>query len=386
MGGRWKGGGTLSRRPAAAAQLPPTWLVIVVGLGILLALVGFITVPRILQEQSSQRYAELVDAAQQKLATAQVQQDPTEKRKALTEAQAMLLEAKDLPDAGPDADRLIADVSGALSVMDAIKSPASVEKIASLEQFGDKPVAISRLTIGSDSAYILDNASRQVISVKFATGERKIVFGEDKDAKRGRPLATAFLDSSDFGPALLIVDSTGALYAYAPADGLRQLPFAAPNGLTVTDIATYGRELYVLAAGQSAVYKFVQSDAGFGQPPTKALESPDLANAARLMVDGEIVTADADGTMHRFSGQLALVLSEAGIDKRLVAAEAAQPLTKNGDLAVLDAPNDRIVVLRRDGAFDRQYRHKDFQSISAFAIHDGTAYIFSGGVLRRVTW
>ncbi len=386
MGGRWKGGGSLSRRPTAAAQLPPTWLVIAVGLGILLTLVGLVTVPRILDERSSQRYAGLVDNAQQKLATARVQQDPSEKRKALTEAQALLLEAKSLPDAGPEAAQLTAEVANALAVMDAVKSPAAVEKIASLEQFGDKPVAITRLTIGTDAAYILDNASRQVIAVTLATGDRKVIFGEDKEGKRGRPVATAFLEASDFGPALLIVDSTNALYAYTAAEGLRQLPFAAPSGLTINDIATNGRDLYVLDAAQTVVYRFAQAEAGFNQAPAKAITSPDLAAARRIMVDGEIVTADANGTLHRFTGQLALVLSEAGIDRRLLAAEAAQPLTKNGDLAVLDAPNDRIVVLKRDGAFDRQYRHKDFASLSAFAVRNGTAYVFSGGVLRRVTW
>ena len=42
-------------------------------------------------------------------------------------------------------------------------------------------------------------------------------------------------------------------------------------------------------------------------------------------------------------------------------------------LAFLDAPNDRIVVMRRDGAFDRQYRHADFANASAFVIRDGQA-------------
>ena len=63
-----------------------------------------------------------------------------------------------------------------------------------------------------------------------------------------------------------------------------------------------------------------------------------------------------------------------------------QSLTKNGDLAVLDAANERIVVFRRDGVFDRQYKHKDFHAASAFTIKDGTAYLFSDGKLRRVTW
>ncbi len=386
MGGRWRGGGGSSRPRTANAQLPPTWLVIVIGLGILLALVGFVTVPRILEERSGQRYAQLVDGAQQRLATARVQQDPTERRKALTEAHSMLLEARSAPNAGPEVQQLIADVAGAIAAMDAIKSPASVDTIASLEQFGEKPVAVSRLVIGRDQAYILDSASGQVIAVPLVSGAPKVIYTEDKDARRARPMAAAYLESGDLGPALIVADAARNLWAYAPASGLRPLVFASPGNLAVTDIAVSGRDLYVLDAAQSTIFKFSQGDGGFAIAAVKALETPDLAAARRLLVDGEYITSDANGTVRRFSGQLSLELSQAGIDKRLIAPEPAQPLTPNGELAILDAPNDRIVVLRRDGAFDRQYRHKDFQAMSAFAVRGAAAYIFSGGKLRKVTW
>ena len=102
------------------------------------------------------------------------------------------------------------------------------------------------------------------------------------------------------------------------------------------------------------------------------------------MVDGEAITVDANGSVRRFSGQISLVLSEAGIDKKLVAAESPLAAGKN-DIAILDAANDRIVVFRRDGSFDRQYRHADFKAMSAFTMRaNGDAYVFSGGKLRRV--
>ena len=53
---------------------------------------------------------------------------------------------------------------------------------------------------------------------------------------------------------------------------------------------------------------------------------------------------------------------------------------------MVDASNDRIVVLRRDGSFDRQYQSKDFADLGAFTMHDGVGYVFSGGKLRRVTF
>ena len=387
MGGRWKGGGTFSRRSAATGSLPPTWLVVLVGLGIMLTLVGILTIPRLLAEQSGQHYASLVDGAQQRLSTSLVQTDPSERRKALTEAQAMLLEAKDANANDSEAARVLTDVTTAIATMDAVTTPAQVSVIGSLEQFGDKPVSVSRLTVGEDAAYILDNASGQVIALTLASGERKVVFGEDKDLKRGRPVATAYLEGSDFGgAAVLIADLGRNLWAYSPAGGLRQIAFAAPSGLTITDIATNGRDLYVLDAAQALIYRFAQGDGGYGAAPAKWLETPALAAARRLMVDSETVTADASGRLHRFSGQLALELSQGGIDRRLIAPEAAQTLTKNGDLAFLDAPDDRIVFFRRDGTFLRQYKDKDFRASSAFVIRNGTGYLFSDGKLRKVTF
>ncbi|HEX6032228.1 MAG TPA: hypothetical protein VFY90_12425, partial [Tepidiformaceae bacterium] len=136
----------------------------------------------------------------------------------------------------------------------------------------------------------------------------------------------------------------------------------------------------------AVIYRFTQTSQGFATAPTKVLDTPDLAGARRLMVDGEIVTADANGTLRRFTNQLALVLSQAGIDRPLVKDELAQPVEARGDLAVLDAPADRIVVFRRDGTFDRQYKQKDLSTMTAFVMRDTTAYLFAEGKLLRVTF
>ncbi|MEP7216557.1 MAG: hypothetical protein ABI782_09920 [Anaerolineaceae bacterium] len=387
MGRRWKGGDAYGGRGRTTGSAPPPWLVMLIGLGILVVLVGFATLPGMFRQDTGQQYASLLQEAQTQFATAGAQQDPAERRKALSEAQAKLLQARELRADGPEETALTVQVNAAIVVADAVKAPASVEVIASLGQFGDKPVAISRMSIGSERAYLLDSASGQVISIPLAGGEPKVVYTEDKDAKRGRPLATAYLEVADgVGAELLIADASRQLWSFTPANGIRQLTFAAPTGLTIDDIATFGRDLYVLDSAQSTVYRFAQNEGAFGAAPAKLLQSPDLASARRLTFDGEILTADVNGTIHRFSGQLAMTLSGAGIDKRLLRDESVQSLAKNGELAVLDATNDRIVVFRRDGLFSRQYKHKDFRAASAFAVKDGTAYLFSDGKLRRVTW
>lgn len=388
MGGRWKSGG-FGHRATTNGSLPPTWLVILVGLGILLVLVGIITVPGLLSKQSSERYAGLIDSAQQKLATAQVQTDPAARRKALTDAQALLLEARDSKDAGASSATLLAQVNSQLAGMDAVKAPASVTVVGSLQQFGTKAISAVRLAIGQTNGYVLDNASSTVIAMPLSgSGDPKTVFPQSADQKQARPIAMSYLDSGDSSSAgLLIADSSQALWLYQPASGLHQVSFALPSNARITNIATDGHNLYVLDAAQLVVYRFAPTDNGYSAAPATLLNTPDLAAARRLTFDsGEIITSDANGAIHRFSGAVSMVLSESGIDKLLTTPEAAQAIGTNGDLAFLDAPNDRIVVIHRDGTFSLQYQDKSFESSSEFAIHDGSGYIFSNGMLRKIAF
>ncbi|MFN0094149.1 MAG: hypothetical protein ACKVVT_05145 [Dehalococcoidia bacterium] len=384
--GRWKGNGMLDGgHGPLLKRLPPTWLVIAIGLSLLLVAVGYVAIPRVIRDQSSVEVAQLLDDAQRSLATAKVLQNPAERRAALVEAQTLLLQARE-QDASQQVADLLSDATAAIKAMDAVTAPAKVEALADLAQFGEKAVNASRIVVGEEIAYILDANSGKVIATPLNGSEKAIVYSEDKGANIARPQAMLWIDGADLGePSLLIADTANRFWAYSPGAGLRPIPVATPAGLVVTDIATFGRDLYALDATHKVVYRF-SPGAGSYVAPFKALETDDLKASRRLLVDGEIVTADEDGTIRRFSGTTSLILSEAGIDKRLVAAATPFSLGQNGDLAVLDAANDRVVILRRDGVFERQYRHKDFSQMDAFAIQDGVAYVFSGGKLRRVTW
>jgi hypothetical protein len=387
MGGRWRAGNSSGGRKAiSSGQSPPTWLVVLGGIAFLMAVVGYATVPKLLSEDANARYAGLVQDARKALTTSQVQQDPGERRKALSEAQSLLLEARSLSSAGPEVTELIDQVAGAISTMDAVRSPASVTAIGDLSQFGERPVAAARLVATDLQAFILDSATPQVIAVALANGEKRAIFLEDKDQRRGRPVAIALSLGDGSGPALMIADGNRTLFEYRPDGTVRIVPFAAPPNLAITDMAAFGRDLYVLDAAANAVWKWAPSENGFGQAPTKVLDSKELGRAQRLMVDGEIITADQDGTLRRFTGQVSLRLEAAGIDEKLVTPESPVALTKNGEIGVLDATNNRIVVLRRDGTFERQYRHKDFQSMTAFTVGPSGIYVFSAGQLRKIVW
>ncbi|WP_322796267.1 hypothetical protein [Tepidiforma sp.] len=386
MGGRWRGSGTLNRTRVAGHALPPAWMVILSGLVLLAVLVGVVTLPGMLQQDREGEYSTLLNGAAQKLAVAQVVTDPTERREALVQAQAMLLKAREIQEGDPQAETLFNQVAGALNEMDRVVEPAAVEVVATLDRLGDKPVAPTRMAVGPEHVYLLDANGQQVVEVDLVGGGARSVFGETKEANRGRPVAIAQLDANDRGvPALLVLDSGNRLWTWE-GGALSALAFNAPAGLAVTDMAVRGRDLYVLDADHRAVYRWQQEPDGFPNPPLKVVDSAELANARRLFVDTDVLTVDADGTVRRFlAGGGVLRLAQAGIDRKLVAAETPQAIS-DSEIAILDPAISRVVVLLRDGAFARQYRHPDFDGARAFAVRGEVAYLFSGSTLRRITW
>ena len=383
-GGRWRPDGPLSKRELIpAGSLPPTWMIVVAGLAVLLVVVGFIAGPQLIGRSDDERFISLVNDAERNLASARALQDPTERRSALTSAQALLLEARDLAPESTEVSRLLLEVTEGLNQLDGVRAPVSVEAIADLRQFGERPLTPDTLVAGGGQLFLLDGSGEQVVEVDVDGGAARTVYKSDGNLGQGRPIAIAYYDAPDLGvPALLVADANKKLWLVNDRE-VRQLPFAVSGG--VTDIATRAQELYVLDASAKAVFRMAPSDGGF-VGPSKVVEGDDLANAARITIDGdEIFTSDKDGTIHRFAGKLSLAMSTAGIDKPLTAARRAAPIGNDGEVAVLDPANDRIVVLRRDGTFAYQYRHADFAASAAMAIEDGVAYIFSGGYVRQVT-
>lgn len=383
-GGRWRPDGPLSRRELIpAGSLPPTWMIVAAGLAVLLVVVGFIAGPQLIGRSDDERFLSLVNDAERNLASARALQDATERRAALTSAQALLLEAKDLAPESTEVSRLLIEVNEGLNQLDGVRAPVSVEAIADLRQFGERPLTPDTLVAGGGQLFLLDGSGEQVVEVDPDSGAARTVYQSDANLGQGRPIAIAYYAAGDLGvPALLVADASKKLWLVNDRE-VRQLPFAVSGG--VTDIATREQELYVLDAGAKAVFRMAPSDGGF-VGPQKVLEGDALANAARLTVDGdEIFTSDKDGTIHRFAGKLTLAMSTSGIDKPLTAARRATPIGDDGEVAVLDPANDRIVVLRRDGTFAYQYRHADFAASATMAIEDGFAYIFSGGYVRQVT-
>ncbi len=385
MGGGIRNGG---RAEAAGGGFsPPAWLIGLIALALLAGIVSWAVLPALLESDEATRLSELIDEAEREIATANAVDQAGLRREALTRARGILLEATALSGGASLAEPLLQQADRELAALDAIVAPADIRTFADLRGFGEAPIAIRQLVVSDSHAYLLDSAGAQVISINLSTGKKATVFSAGEETPLS-PVAITYADvSRPGGSALLIVDEGGSLWTWSAAGWAAEIEFARPEDLTVTDMHFSEGVLYVLDAPAQAIYRFAASPSGFSLTPVVVHQGPELADARRLMVDGgAFLTAHEDGSIRRYSGDLTLLLAQAGIDSALTAAATPHTSGLGNEIAVLDTSADRIVVLEQDGTFARQYRHPDLENLTAFTMRDGFGWVVSGEQLRRITF
>ena len=388
MGGSRRGGGGGRGGDVARRFAIPPRLLIVAGAIALIALVVWTAMPGLTESGGEERLSEILAEAEREMTTASVVDRADQRRESLIRAQGILLEAAELDGGRVQTAPLLERVARELAALDAIIAPNDIRPLADLRDFGETALAPRQLVIGGGFAYVLDSRASQVIGINLSTGATSVIVTPG-EATPLAPVRIAYAGEAQVGGAtLLIADATGSLWAWSSVGWVAEMGFARPDGLTITDMSFTGEALFVLDAPAGAIYRFAATPSGFDSPPTLVRQAAELTAASHLQAeaDGVIFTTDANGTVHRIDGEFTLMLTQSGIDQPLAAGATPHTQGLAGEIALLDASADRIVILGRDGAFLRQYQHTDLENLTAFTMYEGYGYVISGEQLRRITF
>ncbi len=366
---------------------PATWILILIGIVLLAGIISWATLPSLFTNDEAGRLSQLIEEAKWEIATASEVDQASLRREALTRARGLLLEAMVIEGGPSSADLLLQQAQRELAALDAIVSPRSIQALADLRGFGETPVAVRQLVVSDSDAYVLDAAGAQIISISLSTGKKTTVFAASMETPFA-PTAITYADvSRPGGSALLIADEGGSLWAWSPTGWVSKVELAGSMNLTITDMHYEGGSLYLLDAPRATIFRFLSTPSGFTFEPVVVHQLPELTTARHLIVDnGDLFTAHQDGSIRHFNGAFTLLLSQEGIDIHLTQAATPHMTSPASEVVILDKNNDRIVILARDGSFIRQYRHDDFEDLTAFTMRDGFGYVVSGEKLRRITF
>jgi len=155
------------------------------------------------------------------------------------------------------------------------------------------------------------------------------------------------------------------------------------NNTTVTDLAIYGDNLYVLDSENNQIFKYPESGNGFGKGVAWLQQEVDLSNATNMTIDGSIYTIDNNGLIRNW-----LKGAQENFDyqqlKPLIGSDSTIKTFKDSDyLYLIDPQNMRIIILNKDGNIKDQYASQKFDNLLDLAVdpEEKAIYLLNGNHL-----
>lgn len=178
------------------------------------------------------------------------------------------------------------------------------------------------------------------------------------------------------------------LYVWTPK-GINQIrlsdqktvPNVIPASLewgTITDMAVFGGNIYLLDTQKSRIWKYLVTDKGFSEmfeylnPDTL----PDLSMATNMAIDGSVWLGSTNGMIVRFTSGKEDDYHPQGVDVPLGKRLTVFTHDETKMVYVLDHDYTRIVVFDKDGLYMAQYVWEEGFYPTSFVVSESSSKLF----------
>jgi hypothetical protein len=264
---------------------------------------------------------------------------------------------------------LLAQAAAAIDRIDGVTRLASPTKLYDYAAPDSRPTHI--IVSGLD-VYILDRGAGQVYhhvlnevsSALRSPDDNQVLMRETQpidDQTLGMLVDIAWRkDGGDTQRGtLLVLDRNGLLVEFDPSWEQQKLQVLGGKDVWRNPVAleTFDANLYLLDPAANQIFKY--PDKQFGSAPLTWMQAEgDLSTAIDLGIDGSIYVTHDSGKMNKYFGGEPVEFAVREIPKPLLGANALymdiEEVTQY--VYIADASDRRIVQLKRDGAFVRQFR------------------------------
>jgi hypothetical protein len=261
-----------------------------------------------------------------------------------------------------------------------------------------------RLALHNFSIFVLDRGRNEVQRVTLNAnadgiegGKPVLVYtaGTSIDNKLpGNLLEMAWVNASSLqvNSSLMVLQRDGLLQ-YEPTFGPSLLTLGnVPVPAAARRLRAFDGNLYLLDPAAQQIWRYRAKDSQYADAPEKYFEQPsiDAANAIDMAIDGNVYLISADGKIVKYAQSKLDKFKVSGLAEPIGRASviAVDAEAVSSSVYVVDQTLGRIVQLRPDGQFVRQFRSNDpaFRTITDLAIDERNSHLFftSGGVLYSV--
>ncbi len=385
--------------PQARAKTRPRipWIAVAIAVPLVITLV---VVLLLRSGAEKQRYEDLLQQSYEKVAAAQSAATIQEKHMLLTEALAVLDEARAMQRGGdPRAEQQAAQVQLTLDQVDGTVYLDNPAVLFQADGADFKGLVVSGLDV-----YLLDAANHWVVRATLEDSGMGTQPGSDSPVvvESGMQIegytvgdlldeAWAAAGNGRASSSLLVLTQDTHLLEFSPRTGLTLVP--------VTDtlrweqpaaIATYLGNLYVLDTGSNQIFRYAY-DGGYDSPPDDwfaLAQARDLRGAVDMAIDGAIYILYADWRLERYLTGEQQEFPMDGLAEPLqqLAAVYTDLTEEVRHVYVADPGAARVVQFTKEGVFVRQFRFADggtFDGVSALHVDEMNRrlYFVAGGTL-----
>lgn len=314
------------------------------------------------RNRENQEFSNLLTQAKAKIESAKVSSD-------FSQANILIAQIEKLKPNSPDVQSLKKALETNQSQVLKIETTVDFKEFLSLDLI-KKDFSPKRMSYSLGKVLFLDESNKTLISLDLENKTNQILAGNTQlgDAKFASLNGDrAFVYSSDKG--VLSVDLvTKKIVTVSKVD----LQWGR-----IVDIFGFSSNIYLIDTLKNQIWKYVPVATGYAEKANYLKDSKvDLAGGRKLQIDYSVWILKLGGEILKFTGGNPDFFSIGGLDKPIEEITSFFVSEEEDNLYLLDSLNSRIIVLQKNGQYQKQIQGDKFKTASDFVVDEKNKKIY----------
>jgi hypothetical protein len=284
----------------------------------------------------------------------------------------------------PNALKVIeAEIAATRSIYDEVSGR---EEFQALPQFFDlrslAPSFIANLSDASgDQAVFLDTEQKQLIVLNTQTKE-----GEVKSvAELNTPVSLSLMSEE---AAIVTLGNGIQKTTFQDTPQLSELKAEGDSNREARLVDTYGQFVYVFNAAKNNIYRYAPAETGYSDPIGWLRSAPNLVfnEVSSMQIDGDLWLGTRTGEILRFTQGRPAEFAITGMSQPFNSTLILATDSDTQNLYVLEAGQQRVVVLSKNGEFLREVKSASLASATQIIAleQQNKVLVLSGSLLFEI--
>lgn len=321
------------------------------------------------KDKDNQKYSNLLIQAKTNIESAKLSDD-------FEKVGILITQIEKLKPNSPDIKTLKKELEVNKSKVLKIEMSADFKEFLSLDLI-KKDFSPKKMSYSLGKVLFLDESSKTLISLDLKNKTNQILAGRTQ-------LGDAKFASLNGDRAFIYSSDKGILRVDLEAQDIVTVSKIDSEWGKVVNIFGFSSNIYLLDTLKNQIWKYVPIASGYAekasylkyQPAGRQGSKVDLAGGSMLQIDYSVWVLKLGGEILKFTGGNPDFFSIGGLDKPIEEVKSFFVAEEEDNLYILDSINSRIIVLKKNGQYQKQIQGDKFKTASDFVVDEENKIIY----------